>query len=354
MRMTSSLLGMPGLLAVCLCTAAMGETPQLQKISSSPALIPLSMSVGGRVRTIRSSSPVGFGSEEYEYQWPGTYFETAFIGREFYFRIGPNHEILHVVVDGQAPIVLVNPEVGLYRLSGLANGPHSASVLVVTESQQAPNSFGGFDIVAGEKPLPLERRSRQIEFIGDSFTVGYGNTSPRQECSVDEVWATTDNSKAFGPLTANHYQADYQINAISGRGIVRNYNGSRGDVLPAAYPYLLFDKKQKYADPNWKPQIIVIALGTNDFSTPLNPGERWVTRDELRSDYEKTYVSFIQSLRAANPDAYIILWGTDTADAEVQRVVEQAKAQGEMKISFIRSITSCSTAAMGILLKRTI
>lgn len=335
--MISSLLriGMIGLLAACLCTAAMGETPQLQKISASPALIPLPMSIGGRVRTIHSSSPIGSGSEEYQYQWPGTYFETTFIGSELYFRIGTNHEILHVVVDSQAPLVLVNPEVGVYRLSGLANGPHSASVLVVTESQEAPNSFGGFDIAAGEKPLPLKKRSRQIEFIGDSYTVGYGNTSPKQECSTDEVWATTDNSKAFGPLTANHYQADYQINAISGRGIVRNFNGTPGDILPVAYPYLLFDKKQDYANPNWKPQLIVIALGTNDFSTPLNPGERWKTRDELYSDYEKTYVHFIQSLRAGNPDAYIILWAKDMADGEVQKVAQQAKAQGEMKISFI-------------------
>jgi lysophospholipase L1-like esterase len=53
----------------------------------------------------------------------------------------------------------------------------------------------------------------------------------------------------------------------------------------------------------WKPQIIVVALGTNDFSTQLNPGERWKTRGELHSDYEKTSARFIQSLRAGNPDA---------------------------------------------------
>jgi hypothetical protein len=100
--------GMTRLLAACLCAAAMGETPQLQKISASPALSPLPMSVGGRVRTIHSSSPIRFGSEEYQSQWPGTYFETAFIGRELYFRVGTNHEILHVVVDGQPPLVLVN------------------------------------------------------------------------------------------------------------------------------------------------------------------------------------------------------------------------------------------------------
>jgi lysophospholipase L1-like esterase len=332
-------IGTKTLLAACLCTAAMAETPLLQKATAPPALMPLAMSAEGRVLTTNSASAAGFAPDEYESQWPRAYYETAFLGSELYFRVGTNHEILHVVVDGQPPLILASPEVGVYKVSGLSSGPHAATVLVVTESQSAPNTFGGFGIAADEKPLPLKKRPRQIEFIGDSHTVGYGNTSPKRDCTADEVWATTDDSQAFGALTANHYQADYQINAILGRGIVRNYNGFPGDTLPMAYPYVLFDKKQQYADPTWKPQIIVIALGTNDFSTPLNPGEKWKTRDELHADYEKTYVRFLQGLRAKNPEAWIILWATDLADGEVQseeqRVIQQAKAQGETKLAFV-------------------
>jgi len=213
--------------------------------------------------------------------------------------------------------------------------------LIVSETQGAPNIFGGFAIAADGRALLPEKRSlkraREIEFIGDSHTVGYGNTSPTRSCPNGGVWATTDDSKAFGALTANHYQADYQINAISGRGIVRNYNGYLGDTLPVAYPYVLFDKKQVYADASWKPQVIVIALGTNDFSTALNPGEKWKTRDELHADYEATYVGFLKSLRAKNPGAYLIVWTTGSAEieAEAKKVVEQAKAQGETKLALV-------------------
>jgi lysophospholipase L1-like esterase len=314
-----------------LCISAWAETPYIQKTAAPPSLIPLAMSVGGRVMMLPSG--------EYEYQWPGTYFEAAFKGAELYFRVGKNHEILHVVVDGGLPLVLAKPGPGTYRLSGLKNKRHFVKLLVVTESQDAPNLFGGFGITAREKALPLKKPSRQIEFIGDSHTVGYGNTSSKRECTNDEVWGTTDNSQAFGALTADRYHADYQINAISGRGIVRNYNGFAGDTLPEVYPYALFDKKQEYSGPAWKPQIIVIALGTNDFSTPLNPGEKWKTRGELHADYETTYVRFLQGLRAKNPDAYLILWATDMANGEIeseaQKVVQQAKAQGETKIAFI-------------------
>jgi lysophospholipase L1-like esterase len=178
-----------------------------------------------------------------------------------------------------------------------------------------------------------------MEFIGDSHTVGYGNTSHSRDCTEDEVWATTDTSQAFGPKIAKHYAADYQINAISGRGIVRNYDGSDGDPLPVAYPLTLPDQTERYHDSHWQPRIIVIALGTNDFSTPLNPREKWKSRDDLHADYEATYIRFIERLRAHNPGAFIILWATDLAEREIQveanKVVEQMQAKGDARIAFV-------------------
>lgn len=202
-----------------------------------------------------------------------------------------------------------------------------------------PNVFGGFAIPKNEKPLAPPHRARQIEFIGDSHTVGYGDTSPTRKCSEAQVWATTDTSQAFGPLVAAHYSADDQVNAISGHGIVRNYNGSPGDPVPVAWPYILFDKKNLYNDPAWQPQIIVIALGTNDFSTPLNPGEKWKTRDELHANYEAAYLRFLETLRATNPHAYFILWATDMADGEIESEVHNVfnrwKALGETRVAFL-------------------
>ena len=315
------------------------QVARIEEVVPPSSLSPLPMEVGGRSLRKATLSSSGFGPDEYLSQWPGGYFETAFAGKDVYFRVGTAHEILHIVVDRQVPIVLNNPDAGVYRLSGMGSGKHAVSVFVVTEAQPAPNHFGGFAIAKAEKNLPIEKRDRQIEFIGDSHTVGYGNTSSKTECTQEEVWATTDTSQVFGALTANHYHADYQVNAISGRGIVRNYGGSPGDALPEAYPYVLFDRAQAYRDPAWKPRVIVISLGTNDFSTPLHAGEKWKTRDELHADYETTYVRFIQGLRAQNPDAYILLWATDMADgeieSEVRKVTNLAKAQGDRRIEFI-------------------
>lgn len=283
-------------------------------------------------------------------QWPGTYYETAFRGTGALFRVGPGDVSLRIRIDGGAPLALVKPIPGLYRVAGLGPGAHRLRIDVASESQAGPTSFGGFFALPGTRPLPLPSRARQIEFIGDSHSVGYGNTSPKRECTEDEVWATTDTSQGIAPLTAARYGADYQVNAISGRGIVRNYGGFIADTLPQAYPFALLDHKTPYRDPSWKPRVIVIALGTNDFTTPLHDGEKWKSRDALHADFEATYAAFLKRLRAANPQAHFILWATDMADgeiaAEARKVVDRVRASGERRIGFVPvrglALTGCN------------
>lgn len=273
------------------------------------------------------------------YQWPGLYFEAKFEGSSVYFTTGPGDVLLQVRVDGKPFGALVKPTPGTYLIDGLSNQPHDVRIDAVSENQSGKIIFGGFALPAAGKALKASPRKRQIEFIGDSHTVGYGNTSPSRDCTEELVWATTDNLQAYGPKVAAHFDADYQVNAISGRGIVRNYGGFIADPLPVAYPFITFDHAARYADVKWKPEIIVVALGANDFSTPLKADEKWKTREALHADYEATYVKFVQGLRARNPRAFIVLWATDMAEHEIEReagkVAAQLKAQGDGKVAFI-------------------
>ncbi len=325
--------------AMALCLGAGAPAAGSVRVVPAPAgaaaeMAPLPTRVGGRAAQSGTRA-----APRWVRQWPGTYFETAFRGSAAAFRVGPGEVILNVRVDGRAMPPLVKPAPGLYRVDGLAPGRHVVRVEVATEDQGWVTEFDGFFAPRGTKAAPLAPRARQIEFIGDSHTVGYGNTSPKRECSGGEVWATTDASQGIGPLTARRYGADYQVNAISGRGIIRNYNGGAGDPLPVAYPYVLFDKAARYRDPAWRPQVIVVALGTNDFSTPLHAGEKWPTREALHADFEATYVRFVHTLRARNPRAFLILWATDMADgeiaAEVRRLTERLRASGERRLAFV-------------------
>lgn len=331
---------MKGVFAItCLCALAINTTlagePRVTRIDeASEPLTQAAVYVGGRALVESTET-----AQTYAYQWPGVYFETAFDATRAYFTVGSGEVILQVIVDGQTIELLTKPSAGLYRVDRLEDSAHILRVEVTSESQAGPNSFGGFALPNHAKPLPMPKRSRQIEFIGDSHTVGYANTSLKRDCTSDEVWSTTNTTQAFGPITARRYGADYQVNAISGRGIVRNYNGGAGATLPTAYPYTVLSPSSRYEEALWNPQIVVIALGTNDFSTPLNPGERWMSRADLRSDYAATYLKFIQKLRSKHRDAFFILWATDGAEGEIQKeaekVVAKLRASGEQKVAFI-------------------
>ena len=287
---------------------------------------PLPLHVGGRVAA---------SADGMRRQWPGSYFEASFEGREALMKVGLGDATLHVLVDGQPVATLVKPRPGLYRIGKLASGPHRLRVEVASESQAAPTMFGGF-YAATARPTPA--RVRQIEFIGDSHTVGYGNTSPKRECTEAEVWSTTDTSQGIAGITGRRYDADYRVNAISGRGVVRNYNGFAADTLPEAYPFVLFDKAEGAADRGWHPQIYVVALGTNDFTTPLHAGEKWRTRAALHADFEANYAAFLRGLRARDPAAHVLVWATDMAGGEIAteagRTVDRLRAEGMKNIVF--------------------
>ncbi|WP_372013319.1 SGNH/GDSL hydrolase family protein [Pseudoxanthomonas sp. 10H] len=321
------------LLLAASAVAAPGRAATVERIGAAPAGTQASpLSIGGRAAIDAATGTVA-------YQWPGVYFESAFEGDQVDFGIGPGKVILHVQADGVPLATLDRPATGFYRIAGLGPGPHRVRIDVATESQAGPNRFDGFFAPPDSRAIPVAAPARAIEFIGDSHTVGYGNRSPRRECTEDEVWATTDTTLAYGPRVARHFGAGYRVNAISGRGIVRNYGGMAADTLPQAYPYLLFDRATPDAGEGWDPRVIVVALGTNDFSTPLHPGEPWPDRAALRADYARTYVAFVQSLRARHPRARIVLWSTDLFDGEIRAGVEDVlarlRAAGETRTTYL-------------------
>lgn len=273
-------------------------------------------------------------------QWPGSYFEGRFRGPAVDLAIGPGEVALAIRIDALPPTRLVRPAPGLYRVAaGSPVRPHRIRVDVVSESQAGSTVFVGIRAPSGTRPLaPPAPRRRQIEFIGDSHTVGYGNASRTRDCSTDEVWRTTDTRRGLPGELSRRYDADYQVNAISGRGMVRNYDGFAAATLPQAYPYALLDGGTPDRTTGWHPDIVVIGLGTNDFSTPLKPGERWPTRAALHADYEDTYAAFVNGLRRRHPRALIVVWATDMADgeiaAEARRVVDRLRTSGDRRAAF--------------------
>jgi len=346
--MRTAMLIMAALLGANVDALANEAIPRLKITSqNAPVTYPytrnfgkLKVQLGGRCVESRDRL-TGNLEQRFAYQWPGAHFSSAFKGNDVYFLVQDSGR-LKVTIDGGA-VATVDPR-GLqeYHISGLKPGAHHIRLDDLSEHQDRPAHFWGFRTSPKGAVEPGAPPSRQIEFIGDSGIVGYGNTSGERKCTHEDVARTTDTSQSFASIVAAHYSADYQMNAISGRGIVRNYDGRPADTLPVAYPYALFsDDLDRYEGKNWHPQIIVISLGANDFSTPLHDGEKWKTREELHADYEETYVAFIKTLRARNLGNFFILVAIDElqdseVESEIGKVINRLQAEGEHMIAFLR------------------
>jgi hypothetical protein len=271
------------------------------------------------------------------YQWPATYFTAAFRGDAVVVEFNDTDNRFRLSFDGGPGQVISKPGRKAMRFDHLGPGRHVVRLERLSESARTSGRFDGFFIPLTETALKPPASARQIEIIGDSFAVGIGNTSPTSKCAGDQTWASTDSQQAWGPLTAQHYGADYQLNAISGRGVVRNYRGGRGDPIPAVYPFALFDKTVAYRDANWHPQIIIVALGRNDFLPGVHDGEKWKTDDELRTDVVASYLAFVRYLRARNPAASFIMLSYDPGivSSTLQETVARLRSGGDTRIGFL-------------------
>lgn len=286
-------------------------------VAAQTALTP---HIGGRV----APAPEGGLS----FGWPGVYFEGRFSGPSVTVAVDTGSEHLAVSIDGQVRAELRRPGLARLTFDQLGPGEHVVRLDKLTESQTGSARFIGFFVGPDGRPLAPVARSSRIEFIGDSFTVAYGVRSARQTCTEQEVHDLTDTSLSFAPILAGRLKADYRIIAYSGRGVVRNYSGlAPGEPLPALYPRLIPGQAEPRIDPAdpWKPDLIVIGLGTNDFSTPLKPGEAWRSEADLRADYRDSYVDFVAGLARRDPQARFLLIAGDTFADDVQQVAGRLK-----------------------------
>ncbi|GHE35190.1 SGNH/GDSL hydrolase family protein [Streptomyces capitiformicae] len=278
-----------------------------------------------------------------QYSWPGVCFEGRFRGTGVGIVLDDADNDYDVQIDGTTAATLVTPGRTVSWLDGLPDTEHRVRVVKRTESPWTAGRFGGFVAAPGGVILARPRaRSRQIEFIGDSFTAGYGNVSGTRDCSSNGGVNRNSNADlTFGALTARKLDADFQINAFSGLGMVRNYNGTNTGVDFRTY----YDRALLHVDgdvwqkpDSWQPRVVVIGLGINDFSTPLNPGERWTTEGALVAAYKSAYHGFLDKLRTRyGPRTFLVvaatrLWNTTAFAEATRRIVEERNLRGDDRV----------------------
>lgn len=329
---TEALLAVTALVVASLTGVGTAGTAQATPVG------PGTPSATGVLAQVHTAGRVKDAGNTVQYSWPGVYFEGAFRGTGVGIVLNDAAADYDVQIDGVTAATLVTPGRTTHWINGLRDRAHTVRVVKRNDSTWETSEFGG--LVAAPGGAVLSRpgaRHRQIEFIGDSNTVGYGNLSTSRDCTWDQIRRSTNADVSYGALAARKLNADYQLNAISGLGMVRNYNGGSPDVTYRTFydRALLNTPGDVWQNPGtWRPQLVVVNLGTNDFSTAVNPGEPW-TPDTLAAAYRTAYGEFLQKLRARYGAAttFVAVGHGQFAD-HVQQVVRARADAGDNKVRY--------------------
>lgn len=254
-----------------------------------------------------------------------------------------NYARVAVYVDGERVIDDMLDEKEKTYTAFESDSEKSVDVQIIKLSECAMSTIGikPIKLGEGEKIEPAKARDLKIEFIGDSITCGYGVDDPDKEHHFKT--STEDVTKAYAYKTAQALDADYSMVSISGYGIISGYTDSGKkpeQTIPQYYDKLGFSYN-KFADSlevaglewnfdNYKPDIVVINLGTNDMSYAKN--------EMTQAEFEEGYIEFLKQVRSHNPDSYIFCtYGVmgNTLIRSIKNVCDKySEETGDNKVTF--------------------
>ncbi|MBO4469753.1 MAG: GDSL family lipase [Bacteroidales bacterium] len=118
-----------------------------------------------------------------------------------------------------------------------------------------------------QAPAP---KPRLIEFIGDSYTCGYGTEALHRS---DPFRPEEENPcRTYADILGRMYGAEAVHISHSGRGIVRNWGDyGEGEHMVKLYAQTFDQHSDAAWTPTYKADLVIIYLGTNDFSVNKQP-----------------------------------------------------------------------------------
>lgn len=258
------------------------------------------------------------------FDWSATYVRISFEGNSLAVRASDSHkDYFNVWIDREMSadadkILTIESRDTLLVLASAQDfgkkAPKTHTVIIQkrTEGEQGTVTFHGFEARNLLQAEPL--KERLIEFVGDSYTCGYGSEN---SVSTDHFSpATESSSKTYAAILARYFGADYMTISHSGQGIDRNYDDNgRGWHMPDRYLTTFDCSKEHRWTPAAKPAMTMIYLGTNDFSTSRQP---------TREAFVTAYIRLIKSIKDNYGKDHPVLCVSSKTDAIMFEYVREA------------------------------
>jgi len=201
----------------------------------------------------------------------------------------------------------------------------------VTESYCGECEFLGFKTSPAKSLLtPDPLPSLKLEFYGNSITSGYGIEGGAQPAS--------DNSyKAYPAVAARELNAQFHTISYSGIGVVKGYPSflmkNMYNRTIALTTYKPFPTNNTWNFTRYIPDVVVVALGTNDYNLGFGAGSISVAA------FSTGYKSLIAQIRAAYPNAQIVCTNSPMISntklgSTISDVVTDIKTAGDNRVYF--------------------
>ena len=198
-----------------------------------------------------------------------------------------------VTVDRAQCRITSTGTVELVLADNLPAGNHTFEVYRQTEHRGAEVGISSIVMNGSFNDKPEDNRL-YIEFIGDSISTGYGALGEAGADSADSpLWQ--DATVAYPYLTAKALGADFSDVCYSGLGCKYGYSGSLSMQTVYQAQRYQYDQVTKYDFTKRQPDVVVIALGTNDIANQTDASLR-----------QAGYQEMLDLVRAKNPDAKIV------------------------------------------------
>src|ERR1700690_4209247 len=242
--------------------------------------------------------------------------------------LGGSYNFFDIFIDDLPPTKLIPAQLQItYDVtprdgaggSLLACGDHTVTILKRTEADVGYTEFRGFEFAEILPPDPPP--TRNIEIIGDSITCGAGieaTSANAPECSQNGLGSpgygqgVENGDEAYGVVLARALHAQWHVVCAGGIGLLRNYYSRTAydprtmrDVYLNLYPEdmsntTMWDYKQ------WTPDVIVIGLGTNDFSS-IGGDDGGLRAPMTQDQFQQGLTSFVDTLNGYYPGVTIVL-----------------------------------------------
>ena len=206
--------------------------------------------------------------------------------------------------------------VTLTLAENLPAGNHTFEVYRQTEHRGAEIGISSITMngTIGTKPADS---NVYIEFIGDSISTGYGALGTSSSAGDANSPLYQDATVAYPYLTAKALGADFSDVCYSGIGAKYGWQDPN---MHTFYPYQRwqYDRTTQYNFNSRQPNVVVIALGTNDIAME---SEKGITVEQRLTGYQE----FLDLVRAKNPNSKIIwIYGMmkDDDNARIPQIIE--------------------------------